>query len=186
MISNTLQKRLMAVLQEKIDLENQLEAEQECIVNKLSKEISKLRKEKEALVVEVEREEERLTNALQIKLERERREKEELEKRLQIEQREVCFVCVCLFVYAWCYIYRLIVTRACAHIHTYTYIPISTYTGARAEEDVGGGRTFDPAAQRSHLSHHQQRQASPIQTRRARLDLPGEWGCVCVCVYMCV
>jgi len=35
MISNTLQKKLTKVLQEKIDLENQLEAEQEAIVNKL-------------------------------------------------------------------------------------------------------------------------------------------------------
>jgi len=35
MISNTLQKKLTKVLQEKVDLENTLEQEQEAIVNKL-------------------------------------------------------------------------------------------------------------------------------------------------------
>jgi len=35
MISNTLQKKLTKLQQEKVDQENQLEAEQEAIVNKL-------------------------------------------------------------------------------------------------------------------------------------------------------
>jgi coiled-coil domain-containing protein 6 len=115
MISNTLQKKLTKVLQEKVDLENRLEQEQEAIVNKLgyvlplslppslphlthfqtyihtrSAEISKLRKEKQDLVMEVEREEELLTNTLSRKLDRERREKHELEAQLLIEQGQVC------------------------------------------------------------------------------------------------
>lgn len=89
MISNTLQKKLNALMKEKVDLENQLEAEQESIVNKLSKEISKLRKEKETLVLEVEREEELLTNTLSKKLDREHREKEELAALLRKEQHQV-------------------------------------------------------------------------------------------------
>jgi hypothetical protein len=89
MISNTLQKRLMAVLKEKIDLGNQLEAEQEAIVNKLTKEITKLRQEKAQLALDVEREEELLTNTLTKKLEAERREKEVLEARLLVETSQV-------------------------------------------------------------------------------------------------
>lgn len=58
MISNTLQKRLVAVMKEKIELGNQLEAEQEAIVLRLTKEISKLRLEKTQLALDVEREEE--------------------------------------------------------------------------------------------------------------------------------
>lgn len=106
MISNTLQRRLMAVLKEKIDLGNQLEQEQEQIVNKLTKEITKLRQEKAQLALDVEREEEMLTNTMMKKLDAERREKEALESRLHVEVAHVSSTCgvdvsACLCLLVW-------------------------------------------------------------------------------------
>jgi len=78
MISNTLQRRLMAV-----------ETEQELVVTELHKEIAKLRQEKAQLTLEMEQEEELLVNTLTKKLEAEQREKGALEKRLQAEAAQV-------------------------------------------------------------------------------------------------
>ncbi|CAN0428663.1 unnamed protein product, partial [Laminaria digitata] len=46
----------------------QVEAEEECLINRMMKRLMELKKEKEDLALEVEREEELLTNTLQKKL----------------------------------------------------------------------------------------------------------------------
>eukprot|EP00904_Undaria_pinnatifida_P009120 jgi/Undpi1/5338/HiC_scaffold_2.g00619.m1 len=95
-----LEGELVKLRKSAVEISQQVEAEEECLINRsatrssllvrrMMKRLMELKKEKEDLALEVEREEELLTNTLQKKLNQLRQEKVDLENQLEREQEYV-------------------------------------------------------------------------------------------------